>query len=82
MCIKKKDYETNIGGQGPVRAVELLEKKWGKAIPVTVHGGTWGCETSRIPHFLDSLLTDGGKVFSLMCWPPFTAKKIPGIHFC
>jgi hypothetical protein len=25
MCIK--DYETNIGGQGPVRAVELLEKK-------------------------------------------------------
>jgi hypothetical protein len=25
MCIK--DYETEIGGQGPVRAVELLEKK-------------------------------------------------------
>jgi hypothetical protein len=25
MCIK--DYETEIGGQGPVRAVELLGKK-------------------------------------------------------
>jgi hypothetical protein len=25
MCIK--DYETEIGGQGPVRAVELLKKK-------------------------------------------------------
>jgi hypothetical protein len=25
MCIK--DYKTEIGGQGPVRAVELLEKK-------------------------------------------------------
>jgi hypothetical protein len=24
MCIK--DYETEIGGQGPVRAVELVEK--------------------------------------------------------
>jgi hypothetical protein len=25
MCIK--DYEIEIGGQGPVRAIELLEKK-------------------------------------------------------
>jgi hypothetical protein len=24
-----KDYETNIGGQGPVRVVELLGKKLG-----------------------------------------------------
>jgi hypothetical protein len=28
MCIK--DYETEIGGQGPVRAVELLKKKIAK----------------------------------------------------
>jgi hypothetical protein len=27
MCIKK-DYETELGGQGSVRAVELLEKRW------------------------------------------------------
>jgi hypothetical protein len=31
-----------------------------KAIPVTGRGGTWDCETSRIPHFLDNRLTDGG----------------------
>jgi hypothetical protein len=31
--------------------------------------------------FLDNLLTDGGAV-SLMHWPPFTPRKIPGTHFC
>jgi hypothetical protein len=24
-----------------------------------------GCETSRLPHFLDNLLTDGGEIVSL-----------------
>jgi hypothetical protein len=37
-----------------------------KVIPVTGHGGPYGCETSRLPHFLDSWLTDGGEVVSLM----------------
>jgi hypothetical protein len=37
----------------------------GKAIPVTGRGGPYGCETSRLPDFLDNLLTDGGKVVSL-----------------
>jgi hypothetical protein len=40
--------------------------KKGKAIPVTGHGGPIG-------------LTDGGKVVSLMCRPPFTPKNIPRI---
>jgi hypothetical protein len=31
----------------------------GKAIPVTGSGGPYGCETSRLPHFLDTRLTDG-----------------------
>jgi hypothetical protein len=30
------------------------------AIPVTGRGGPLGCEVSRLPHFLDSCLTDGG----------------------
>jgi hypothetical protein len=33
-----------------------------KAIPVTGRGGLYGCKTSRLPHFLDSQLTDGGEV--------------------
>jgi hypothetical protein len=27
--------------------------------------GPWGCETSRLLHFLDNRLTDGGEVVSL-----------------
>jgi hypothetical protein len=40
----------------------------GKAVPVTGRGGPQGCETSRLPHFLDSRLIDGGEVVSLTRW--------------
>jgi hypothetical protein len=40
-----------------------------EAIPVTVHGGPQGCETSRLPHFLDNQLTDDGEVVSLTRLP-------------
>jgi hypothetical protein len=53
----------------------------GKAIPVTGREGPSGCETSRLPHFLDNRLTDGGKVVSLTRWPLFTPRKFPGTHF-
>jgi hypothetical protein len=36
-----------------------------KAIPITDRGGPYGCETSRLPHFLYNRLTDGGEVVSL-----------------
>jgi hypothetical protein len=52
------------------------KKKKGKDIPVKV------CETSRLPHFPDNRLTDGGEVVSLTRRPPFTPRKIPGTHFC
>jgi hypothetical protein len=42
-----------------------------KAILVTGHADPYGCETSRLPRFLDSRLTDGGKVVSLTRRPPF-----------
>jgi hypothetical protein len=35
-------------------------------------------ETSRLLHFLDNRLTDGGEVVSLTRRPPFTLRKIPG----
>jgi hypothetical protein len=54
----------------------------GKAIPVTGHEGPEGREMSRVPHFLDSRLTDGGEVVSLTRRPLFTPRKIPGTHFC
>jgi hypothetical protein len=40
-------------------------------MPVTGREGPYGCETSRLPHFLDHRLTDGGEVFSLMRRKPF-----------
>jgi hypothetical protein len=60
----------------------LRHIKEGKAIPVTYPGGPLGCEMSRIPHFLDNRLTDGGEVVSLTRRPLFTPRKIPGTHLC
>jgi hypothetical protein len=54
----------------------------GNAVPVTRCEGPYGCERSRIPHFLDSQLTDGSEVVSLTYRPPFIPRKIPGTHFC
>jgi hypothetical protein len=41
-----------------------------------------GCQTSRLPYFLDNQLTDGGEVVSFIRQPPFALGKIPGTHFC
>jgi hypothetical protein len=62
--------------------VRKVVKGEGKGIPVTGRGGPLGCETLRLPYFLDNRLTDGGKVVSLTRRPPFTPRKIPGTHFC
>jgi hypothetical protein len=40
-----------------------------KATPVTGHGGPYSCETSRLSHFLENRLTDGGDVVSLTVRP-------------
>jgi hypothetical protein len=49
---------------------------------ITAHRGSEGCETLRLPHFLNNRLSDGGKVSSHMCWPPFTPSMIPSARFC
>jgi hypothetical protein len=36
---------------------------------------------SRLPHFLDSWLEDGGEVVSFTRRPHFAPWKIPGTHF-
>jgi hypothetical protein len=70
---------------GPLRkkliSITLFEVN-GKAIHITSRAGPWGCETSRVPHFLGSRLTDGGEVVSLTRRPPFTPRNIPRSHFC
>jgi hypothetical protein len=53
----------------------MCGKGKGKAIPVTGRGGPLGCETPRLPHFLDNRPTDGGEVVSLTRWPPFTPEE-------
>jgi hypothetical protein len=63
----------------------IIKNQFGKDIHVTGLEGPWGCEMSRLPHFLDNRLKDGGEVVSLMCQPPFTPRKFPGTHgthFC
>jgi hypothetical protein len=52
-----------------------------KANPVRGSGDPQDCKTSRLPHFLDNQLTDGGEVVSLTRRPPFTPRKIPNTHF-
>jgi hypothetical protein len=51
-----------------------------KAIPVTGRKGPHNSEVSRLPHFLDNRLTDGGEVVSLTCPPPFTTTEIASIQ--
>jgi hypothetical protein len=41
----------------------------GKAIPVIGRGDPYGCERSRLPHFLDNQPTDGGEVAGLTRQP-------------
>jgi hypothetical protein len=51
----------------------------GKAISVICHGDAQGCETSRLPHFLDNRLSDGGGVVRFIRRPAtFIPRKIPG----
>jgi hypothetical protein len=58
-----------------------MRKKKGEGIPVTNRGGPQGYETSRLPYFLDSWLTDGGEVVSLTRLPPFTTYEFSWYSF-
>jgi hypothetical protein len=52
-----------------------------KAISVTGRGGPYGCETSRLPHYLGSRLTDGGAVVSFTRRPQFTPQEDSSYSF-
>jgi hypothetical protein len=52
-------------------------KQQNKAIPLTGRGDPLGCETSRLPHFLENRLTDGGEFVKLTRRSHFAPGKIP-----
>jgi hypothetical protein len=52
---------------------EIYCSKKGKVIPVPGLGSLYGSEISRIPHFLNNQLTDGGEVVSLKRRPRFAS---------
>jgi hypothetical protein len=54
----------------------FLTKKGEKTSPVTCRGGSYICETSWLPHFLENQLTDGGKGVRLTRRPD--ARYPPG----
>jgi hypothetical protein len=70
------DLATTVIGQTLVSGLKR------KAILVTGRGGPYGCDKSRLPHFLDIRLTDSGEVASLTLRHGFTSRMIPGTHFC
>jgi hypothetical protein len=52
-----------------------------KAIPATGRGGPYGCQTSRLPHFLENRLTDGDEDVSLMGRSTFTHQEVSSYSF-
>jgi hypothetical protein len=54
----------------------LANRTKSKTIPVTGRGGLYSCEMLRIPHCLDSWLTDGGEVVTPTHWPCSTTLKL------
>jgi hypothetical protein len=55
-----------------VSLVVISLSKESKAIPVTGRGGLFGCETSRLSHFPDNRVTEGGTIVSLTLYSPET----------
>jgi hypothetical protein len=63
------------------RLQKICDDNKGKAITERGRGGPWGCETSKLPHFLENEIT-AVRFVSFRRRPPFTLRKIPSIHFC
>jgi hypothetical protein len=78
LTLKIRSYLTRIY-KLPAIEIRISIKK---LFPVTGREGPWGCETSRLPHFIDNRLTDGVEDVSLKRRPAVLyPRKIPGTHF-
>jgi hypothetical protein len=58
---KKTSPSSNVERLGELKQHLHKDTKKGKAVHVTGRGGPLGCKKSRLPHFLDIRLTDGGE---------------------
>ena len=59
----------------------ISEVKKGKAVPLQAWSGPEGSRKLRFPDFM-TMAQDGGKVVSLMHWPPLPPGKTSGTRFC
>jgi hypothetical protein len=53
----------------------MVHAKTGKPLLVTGSGGPEGCEMSKLTHFVDNRLTDGGEAVSLTRLPLFVPQE-------
>jgi len=73
--------------QGPLECKILLldlhlhMKVKVKAVLLQAWSGPEGSRKLRFPDFMTTA-QDGGKVVSLMHWPPSPPENTPGTHFC
>jgi hypothetical protein len=54
---------------GMFKKVREEKKEKSKAVPVTGSGGLLGCESSRLPHYLENRPTDSSDVASVTLRP-------------
>jgi hypothetical protein len=84
--VQPSNSTNSVPATRKIGCAPITNVKRGKAIPVTGREGPYGCETSRLPHFLDNRRKDGGDFVSLRRQQPLTPppppRKIPGTHFC
>jgi len=52
-----------------------------KTVPLQAWSGPEGSWKLKFPDFM-TMPQDGGKVVSLMHWPPLPPGNTPGTHFC
>jgi hypothetical protein len=69
-------YISSRRTQNPSLKIQPLLYEKGKDILVTGRGGTQGSESSRLLHFLDNRVTDGGEAVSLRRRPPLTPGRV------
>jgi hypothetical protein len=69
-------FGDHVSMQNCICIIKAQEKIESKVITVTGRGGLQGCEILKIPHCLDSRLTDGCKVVSPSHRPRSTPRYI------